>query len=269
MNKPVSITSQPRAEGKLCLNVGDSSQIEMLYQQGASKVLFPRQLNGKQAIYINTSGGLTSGDSFTTEIKSKGDAQFTFTTQGFERVYRSTDGRCAKIRNTLHITEQASCHWLPQETLFYDGGALDRRLSVNLDPGASALIVEPLLIGRLAMGETHVHGSFHDCVSVNISGEPIFIDNTALTGDITSMLDRPAVAAGARAIALILYRARDADLAVGRIISMLNGYSGASLLRNDLCVARLIAEDGLELRKMLLPILDDLTRSSVPKTWRL
>ena len=269
MNKPTSFTSQPRAEGQLCIDVGGGSQIEMLYQQGASKVLFPRRLVGNEAIYINTSGGLTSGDCFTTEIKAKDNAQFTFTTQGFERVYRSIDGHCATVCNTLHITEQASCHWLPQETLFYDGGALDRRLSVNLDPGASALIVEPLLIGRLAMGETHVNGSFHDCVSVNISGEPIFIDNTALTGDITSMLDRPAVAAGARAIALILYRARDADLAVGRIISMLNGYSGASLLRNDLCVARLIAEDGLELRKMLLPILDDLTRSSVPKTWRL
>ena len=269
MNKHVSITSQPRAEGKLCLDVGDGNQIEMMYQQGASKVLFPRQLNGKQAIFINTSGGLTSGDSFTTEIKSKGDAQVTFTTQGFERVYRSTDGSCAKIRNTLHITEQACCHWLPQETLFYNGGALDRRLNVNLDTGASALIVEPLLIGRLAMGETHVHGYFRDCVNVSISGEPIFFDNTALTGDITAMLNRPAVAAGGRAIALILYRARDADLAVGRIRSMLNEYSGASLLRNDLCVARLIAEDGLELREMLLPILDDLTLSSVPKTWRL
>ena len=269
MNKPVSITSQPRAEGKLCLDVGDGSQIEMLYQQGAAKVLFPRQLKGKQAIFINTSGGLTSGDTFTTKIKSKGDAQFTFTTQGFERVYRSTDGRCAKIRNTLHITEQASCHWFPQETLFYDGGALDRRLSVNLDTGASALIVEPLLIGRLAMGETHVHGSFHDCVSMSISGEPIFLDHTKLTGNITAMLDRPAIAAGARAIALILYRAPDADLAIGRIRSVLNGYSGASLLRNDLCVARIIAEDGLALRKMLLPILDDLTRNNMPKTWRL
>jgi urease accessory protein len=40
-------------------------------------------------------------------------------------------------------------------------------------------------------------------------------------------------------------------------------------LRNDLCVARIIAEDGLALRNMLLPILDDLTRNSMPKTWRL
>ena len=269
MNKPTSFTSQPRAVGELRLDVGDGSQIEMLYQQGASKVLFPRQLVGKEAIFINTSGGLTSGDQFTTEIKSKGNAQFTLTTQGFERVYRSIDGHYATVRNTLHITEQARCHWLPQETLFYDGGALDRRLNVNLDKDASALIVEPLLIGRLAMGEMHVHGSFRDRVSVSISGEPIFFDNTKLTGDITAMLDRPAIAAGARAMALILYRARDADLAVGCIRSVLNGYSGASLLRNDLCVARLIAEDGLALRKMLLPILDDLTRNSVPKTWRL
>ena len=119
------------------------------------------------------------------------------------------------------------------------------------------------------MGETHVHGSFRESVSVSISGESVFRDNTKLTGDITAMLDRPAIAAGARAIALILYRAQDADLAVGRIRSELNEYSGASLLRNDLFVARVIAEDGLALRKMLLPILDDLTRSNMPKTWRL
>ncbi|NCX83766.1 MAG: hypothetical protein EBX04_07735 [Rhodobacteraceae bacterium] len=104
---------------------------------------------------------------------------------------------------------------------------------------------------------------------MSISGEHVFRDNTKLTGDITAMLDRPAIAAGARAIALILYRGQDADLALGRIRSVLNKYSGASLLRNDLFVARLIAEDGLALRKMLLPILDDLTRSNMPKTWRL
>jgi urease accessory protein len=269
MNKPTSFTTQPRAEGKLCIDIGGGSQIEMLYQQGASKVLFPKRLVGTEAIYINTSGGLTSGDCFSTEIKAKDNAQFTFTTQGFERVYRSIDGHCATVCNTLHITDQASCNWLPQETLLYDGGALNRRLNVNLDKEASALIVEPLLIGRLAMGETHVHGSLHDCVSMSISGEPIFFDNTKLTGNITAMLNRPAIAAGARAIALILYRAPDADLAIGRIRSVLNGDSGASLLRNDLCVARIIAEDGLALRNMLLPILDDLTRNSMPKTWRL
>jgi len=54
-----------------------------------------------------------------------------------------------------------------------------------------------------------------------------------------------------------------------RIKPELNEYSGASLLRNDLFVARVIAEDGLALRKMLLPILDNLTRSNMPKTWRL
>jgi urease accessory protein len=269
MNKPASFASQPRAQGQLCIDVGGDGQIEMLYQQGASKVLFPKRLVGNEAIFINTSGGLTSGDHFTTEIKAKGKAQFTFTTQGFERIYRSIDGDCATVSNTLHITEQASCHWLPQETLLYDGGALDRHLNVKLAKDASALIVEPLLIGRLAMGETHVHGSFRESVSVSISGEHVFRDNTKLTGDITAMLDRPAIAAGARAIALILYRGQDADLALGRIRSVLNKYSGASLLRNDLFVARLIAEDGLALRKMLLPILDDLTRSNMPKTWRL
>ena len=269
MNKPASFASQPRAQGQLCIDVGGDGQIEMLYQQGASKVLFPKRLVGNEAIFINTSGGLTSGDHFTTEIKAKGKAQLTFTTQGFERVYRSIDGDCATVSNTLHITEQASCHWLPQETLLYDGGALDRHLNVKLAKDASALIVEPLLIGRLAMGETHVHGSFRESLSVSISGEHVFRDNTKLTGDITAMLDRPAIAAGARAIALILYRGQDADLALGRIRSVLNKYSGASLLRNDLFVARLIAEDGLALRKILLPILDDLTRSNMPKTWRL
>jgi urease accessory protein len=71
MNKPTSFTTQPRAEGKLSIDIGGGSQIEMLYQQGASKVLFPRRLVGTEAIYINTSGGLTSGDCFSTEIKGE------------------------------------------------------------------------------------------------------------------------------------------------------------------------------------------------------
>lgn len=266
-------TDQPRTVGTLRLELADHGRIAQLYQQGASKVLFarkpPRTPQDIEAIFINTSGGLTGGDRLFTDITCTDAATLTLTTQAFERIYRSRDATPAVVRNRLTVTDQARCFWLPQETLFYDGGHLDRRLDVTLGETARAVILEPIVFGRHAMGETQISGHFHDRISITCGNTPLFLDNTVMTGDITKTLDRPAVGAGARAGAMLLYHAPDAPQMPHRLAPHLNAISGASAPHDTLCVARLLAKDGLELRRMLLPILDDLTAHTLPKTWRL
>ncbi|REJ70750.1 MAG: urease accessory protein UreD, partial [Proteobacteria bacterium] len=158
--------TQPRTIGVLDLRFGGTSQLQNLYQEGASKALFARKQNGAEAICINTSGGITGGDRLTGHFETRDSAHLCVTTQGFERIYRSLNKTNGVIKNSITVRDKSSIYWLPQETLFYDGGYLDRSLVVNADSSASVLIVEPTLFGRIAMGEDKICGSLIDRITL-------------------------------------------------------------------------------------------------------
>jgi urease accessory protein len=260
---------QPRTIGALDLRVGGTGQLRHLYQQGASKALFARKRAGTEAIFINTSGGITGGDQLNGYFETSNTACLSVTTQGCERIYRSRTRVNGTVDNRLVVRDQSSLFWLPQETLFYDGGHLERRLSINVSSGATALIVEPMLFGRLAMGEYDLSGNLQECVTLSIDGQLAFQDATHFSGNITETLDRPAVLAGARATALVVFSSRIASAVLPKIRLLLNDTSGASLVQDQLMIARLIAADGMTLRRMLIPIIAEITQTDLPKTWRL
>ena len=238
-----------------------ATELSDLYQNGCLRALFPRRQDHLEAVIINTAGGITGGD----RLKVAASAR----PQASERIYRAQPDSFGRLTTQLKVENDSVLHWLPQETIFYDRGSLDRRLSIDLAPTARALIVEPVLFGRLAMGETQLSGMFRDQIDMKVAGKLIYRDASVLHGDITSQLERPAVAAGMRAMAAVLYRAPDAAAYISKARSYLNATSGCSLLGADLCVLRLLAVDGFALRQMMLPILDLFTQNSLPKCWRL
>ena len=260
---------QPRTVGAIDLRVGGTGQIQHLYQKGASKALFARKKIGTEAIFINTSGGITGGDELQGYFETNERACLCVTTQGFERIYRSRAQINGTVRNTIAVKDQSTFYWLPQETLFYDGGHLDRSLTVHTSSDASTLIVEPLLFGRLAMGEHSISGHLTDRVTVLIDGTLVFQDATRFRGNITEILDAPAVLAGARATALVIFSSPFAKAVLPKIRSHLNDTSGVSLIRDQLLASRLIAPEGMALRRMLIPIINEVTQTDLPKTWRL
>ena len=264
-----SLVQTPRTVGALNMHMGEQNRLREFYQQGAAKMLFARQRKGAQGIYINTAGGLTGGDQLACDLRTSDQTNFTFTTQGCERVYRALDETPAYVQNKVAVQDHSVFHWLPQETLFYDGGRLDRRSTFDVSSSATALIVEPILFGRLAMGEWDLIGYLRDHLILRIDGELVFQDLTLFDGQISSQLDKPAVVDGARATALILYVSDTAHADVAKIKALLNATSGASLIRDDVMVTRLIADSGSDLRRMLAPIIIELTDGNLPKSWRL
>ena len=149
------------------------------------------------------------------------------------------------------------------------GGHLERHLTIDVSSDATALIVEPMLFGRLAMGEHHLSGNLQECITLSIDGQLAFQDATYFSGNITQTLDRPAVLAGARATALVVFSSLIAGAVLPTIRDMLNETSGASVTQDHLLIVRLIAPDGMTLRRMLVPIITMLTQTDLPKTWRL
>ena len=266
------LVNTPRAIGKLVISAkfSDSrSSLHDLYQNGCLKSLFPKKSSELEAVIINTSGGITGGDRLTINAKAAAEAQITLTTQACERIYKAQPDTLGEVNTCLHVASGAFFKWLPQETIIYNYGALNRRLKVFLEKDAKFLMVEPVIFGRREMGENQVFGLFNDQINLSIDGFLAYRDNTILSGDITAQLARPAVASGMAAMASLLYRGSDATLIKTKIPNYLNKTSGCSLLPKDLLVMRLLARDGYALRQMMVPILELLTQNTLPRCWRL
>ncbi len=260
----------PRTKGALTLSskfVEGRSRIDRFRTSGAMKALFPRA-EDLQAILINTSGGLTGGDQIDIVASARAGSSLTLTTQAAERAYRAQDGR-ARMTTDLQIETDAQINWLPQEMILFEGSALDRGLTVDLAEGAGFLMVEPIIFGRTAMGETLTEVSFKDRVRVNRSGHALYWDGLDLNGDTMKHLARRAIAGGARAMVSLVYVAPDAEAHLDAIRRYLPDTGGASLLAPDLLTLRMVAADNFELRRALIPILERLTKDQLPTSWRL
>jgi len=264
-------SAQPRAIGEVRLGAKPMPQgtaLAALRQSGAFKALFPRRTDrALEAILVNTAGGLTGGDRFSTQIEAQADSHLRVTTQAAERAYRSQPGACACVRNRLVAGPGARLDWVPQETIVYDGAALDRRLVANLAEDARLLVVEPVLFGRVAMGERLRSASFRDGIEINRGGAPLYRDAVRLEGDIAAQLSRPAVAGGAAAMASLIYVAPDAEAQLAPLRALLPAAAGASVIRPGVLALRLLAPDGYDLRQVLVPVLRRLTNDALPRSW--
>lgn len=249
------------------------SRIERLYQEGAAKIRMP-EVRGDplEAILINTAGGLTGGDRIAWEIEAAERASVTVTTQACEKLYRSRSGE-ARADVRLNAAPGSRIAWLPQETIVYDGSSFSRRLGVELAEGAQALIVEAVLFGRLAMGETVSRALFRDRWNVRQGGRLIHAEAFAIGPDLAATLARPAVARGSTAFATVLLVSPDAETLLPQVRAIIGEEGGASVWQvagTGKLLARLVAGDGYSLRKRLAPLVGLLNgRAGLPKIWSL
>lgn len=261
----------PRAEGAARLSVkalGSQTGLDRFQTSGSLKVLFPRARRRLDGILINTAGGLTGGDRMSVDGVVGRGASLGLTTQAAERAYRALSG-IARVRTHVRVAEEGALYWLPQELILFDGSALDRRLRVDLAGSARLLLVEPLIFGREAMGESVQDLRFRDRIEVTRSGAPLYRDVIRFEGNAGAHLLRRSVAAGARALVSLLYVAPDAEAHLGAVRALLPDTGGASCLARDVLVLRCVARDGFELRRHLLPVLDRLSQNTLPVSWRL
>lgn len=244
------------------------TELKDLRQSGALKALFPRtNSNDLQAVLINTAGGITGGDSFRITANAAPNSHLTLTTQTAERAYRAQPDQIGQLHSHLTVGQGARLDWLPQETILFQGCSLQRSLQIDMAADASLLMVEPLVFGRLAMGEVLTDASFTDRIEIRQNGVPLYFDALRLQGDIAARLARPNIAAGAGAMAAVVYVGADAAAHLDPIRAITGDTGGVSLINERLLVLRLLAADSYLLRKDLIPILTLLRNAALPRCW--
>ncbi|PRY79456.1 urease accessory protein [Yoonia maritima] len=232
------------------------------------KALFPRVHSAAlDAVFLNTAGGLTGGDHMQFDVTADENAHITLSSQAAERAYRAHPGQVARSNVTLRAASGARIDWLPQETILFESAALDRQMNIYLAIGAAALIVEPIIFGRVAMGEVVRTVHFTDQWRVWRDGRLVFADAVRIIGDAQAQMARAAIADGAGAMATVLLAGAQAE-ALARSLT-LPETSGASLIADDLLLVRLLAEDGFALRCQLIPVVEALSTAPIPRVWRL
>jgi urease accessory protein len=262
-----------RAQGEGRIEVsgeGGRTRLRRLYQDGCGKILLPvdRAARSLEAVAINTSGGLTGGDRMAWRAAAKAGASLTMTTQACEKVYRARDGHAA-VSVEMDVGPGARIDWLPQETILFDGAALCRTLEADLAGDAALLVVEAVVLGRTAMGETVRRGSLRDRWRIRRDGKLVFADDLRFDGPITEVAARPPTLAGGKAFASLLLLAEDAERFLGPLRAAIGPSGGASAFDGKL-FARIVAPDGLALRRALLPAIAALRDGApAPRVWRL
>ena len=262
--------TSPRARGRLCLSVkprGNISAIADLRQEGSLKALFPHGRRAAlQAVFLNTAGGLTGGDRMRIKVSTLHGAKAVISSQAAERAYRATGLQPAHSDVSLHVADGARLDWLPQETILFDGAALRRRLNVTLEGDGSAIVVEPLVFGRAAMGETVRDLRFSDQWRVYHNGELIFADAIRLNGDAHQTLQSVGTGQGMGAFATVLV----AGAAASSLPAIdLPPSAGLSQITDNIVLLRFAAKDSFALRKALIPAIEALPGASLPRVWRL
>lgn len=261
-----------QGQGRISTVLRDGkTRLASLYQDGCAKIRLPNTHDGTlQAVIINTAGGLTGGDDITWQAEAGEGARLVLTTQACERIYKSI-GPEARVHTHLTARDGAHIDWLPQETIMFQNGRLNRTLEVDLEGEATLTAVEAILLGREAMGEEARAAFLRDNWRIRRNGKLIHAEATHLTGEGDRERDGLALLDGANAFATILSVAPNPERKLDAIRALLppNGRAAASAV-GDRLIVRAIADSGLALRRIIVPIIAILSGAgTLPRLWSL
>ena len=247
-----------------------ASGLQTARASGSAKLRFPRAEPGSvEALVVNTSGGLTAGDTFSVDATVSG-GRLVVSTPACERVYRC-DGGHGVVRNTLAVAAGAHGLLLPQPTILFQDSALERTTVAQLADGARLTLCEGLVLGRAAMAEDLTSVQCSDRIEVWRGSELVFADVLRLTSDVLRG-DTAALLAGHRAIGLVVHVDEDADAAVERargvVDAMGSVLAGASAV-SGVAVARCLAPSHTALQDALARLVNAMSGVLPPRAWAL
>jgi urease accessory protein len=259
-----------RVAGRAAVSFGAGARLKDLAQAGSAKAMMPR-MHGRapEVVFLNTAGGLTGGDRLDYGVELEG-GHVVATTQTAERAYRCADG-CASVTTRLRLGAGATLHWLPQEVIVFDGAALDRRLEVEMAEDATLIMLETLILGRAAMGETVRHLHLRDRRKVMRAGRPVLIETVRLD-DADLMRAGPAGLDGATAVASLSLLSGDAGDRLTKLRSALptdGPVRAAASAWDGRLTARFLSADAFALRRAVARAVTALTQRPLPRVWQI
>lgn len=242
-----------------------------LQQSGSAKAMLPRVAGAvPEVVFLNTSGGLTGGDTLSYTIDVAAGGQVCATTQTAERGYASL-GAAARVEVKATVGAAGRLDWMPQETLLYEHAHLARRTEIELAADATCVLAEAVILGRHAMGEAPQQAQLNDFRMVRRSGRPVWAETFVVNQAVLATASMPALLGTARAFAVVALIAPGAADAVTAVRAILNepGSTAAASGWDGKCVVRILARDSWPLKRQLARVIAVLTGTGLPRVWQM
>lgn len=257
-----------RARGQVGLSMRNS-KLDKLYQSGCAKLMLPKTYGEMtEAVLLNTAGGITGGDKLDISIEAESGAVIV-TTQTAERLYKSST-EPAKMTVNLYAKKAATLHWMPQETILFDGAELDRKIDLDMSSDSRCLLAETIILGREAMGEHITDCHFTDNWRLYRDGQLFHAESLRLTDRVAEIICARAGGNGARLLSTILYAGRDAEQVSETIAQAVeNGASHCAVSYwEDRLVIRLTSPHAPTARKEVNRLLCLIRQQPLPRVWQ-
>ena len=258
-----------RARGRIDLHLC-GSKIERLYQSGSARLMLPKTYGEMtEAVMLNTSGGIAGGDVLDIKVRAQNCA-LVATTQTAERLYRSSTAP-AQISIDLVANSAAKLHWLPQETIIFDGAEAARTIQLDMTADSRCLLAETVVLGRQAMGEQIKDCHFTDNWRLYRDGVLFHAESLRLSGRADEILAAPAAGNGARLLSTIFYAGRDTEHIASTLVPVIGAClsSCAASYWEDKLVIRLVSPHAPSARTDINNILSTLRQQPMPRVWQI
>jgi urease accessory protein len=116
--------------------------------------------------------GLVQGDRYRIDVDCGPGSATHITTQAATNVFRARRNFATQLVN-LRVANGAVLEYLPDPVVPYRGSRLFQRTCVTVDPGATVILGETLLPGRVAHDEAHVYDVYWSETSVRSPDEEL------------------------------------------------------------------------------------------------
>ncbi|WFU39124.1 urease accessory protein UreD [Bradyrhizobium sp. CB82] len=252
------------------------TRISEVYQKFPIGVMFPRIGSDlvKEAVIVNSSGGIAGGDRIEIEVVALNDASVAVTTQAAEKIYRALD-RPARVGTKLKACGGAKLAWLPQETIVFNQARILRQTEIDLCSGAELIALEWLVLGRAARGEEVVSGHISESWRIKKDGHLIWADGFRVSDEVFAQLHRKALLSNWKAVATLIYFGPGLDRrleSLREIAASLDCRCAATIV-GAIIIVRVAAAVSSDLRRGLRSLLEQFSRElgpgpfGVPKMW--
>jgi urease accessory protein len=263
--------------GRIVMSSSENdTRIVDIFQRSPIRVMFPTVDDGalKEAVLVNTAGGIAGGDRLEFSVTALASASIAVSSQAAEKVYRALN-EPAFIKTQLKACAGAKLAWLPQETIVFNWGRVNRKTEINLTAGAELLALECLVLGRAGHGEEMVGGHITDSWRIRKDGRLIWADSFRATDEMFPHLHRKALLSDCKALGTLIYFGPDLDsrLQLLRDIASSLECDCAATSVGGLIIVRFAATASFDLRLALRSFLQQFSRElglgpfRVPKMW--
>lgn len=241
-----------------------------LSEHGGYRAKFPTVAGrGIEVVLVNTGGGVAGGDRVAFEIAAGEATLTTVATAAAERIYRALDAP-ARIDVRLSAAHGSTLAWLPQGTILFSGARVERRFDVNMTSTSRVLMAETTVFGRIESGEVMKSGLLQDRWRIRRDGRLVFADQARLSGHISGLLHRPAVASGSRCFGLLVCLGPDLGERLDPLRNAVASLDGtfASSAWNGMLVMRAQTGHHHIMQEGMRRAIAELGLAPVPATWR-